>query len=230
MGRVLASAISHIDYLGAFDEMVESRLANLNVEAVLIYLIDIVDADALPILSRQFHVEGYEGYKFAETEIQKRELIKKAIELHRYKGTPWSIKEALKAVGYYNAIIEERLSSGIVYDGSYFHNGSQTYGQGHWADFRVIIDLGNNFGITPQTASDAIILINAYKNVRSRLRDVSYRATLQDYLIGIEEEISNGIESGFSDSLQYTYNGFYTYDGAVTYGAVTETLIVNIEP
>lgn len=224
MANILASGISNIDHITAFDEMIESRFASIDVEAVLIYLIDTVDVDALPSLAAQFDVLGYRGYGLAQTEQQKRDIIKRAIELHRYKGTPWSIKEALKAIGYYNATLEERLINQIYYDGTYNHNGSQTYGPGHWADFRVKIDLGNDMGVTAQSASDAVKLILEYKNVRSRLRDVSYMGNLTEYVVGVEEELNVNIEAGLSDALGYYHDNNYIYGGQITHGTMSETL------
>lgn len=64
------------------------RFAQIDLTALLVYLVDIVDASALPSLAGQFHVRGLEGWLFAANEQEKRELIKQAIELHKYKGTP----------------------------------------------------------------------------------------------------------------------------------------------
>lgn len=64
------------------------RFAQIDLTALLVYLVDIVDASALPSLAEQFHVQGLEGWLFAANEQEKRELIKQAIELHKYKGTP----------------------------------------------------------------------------------------------------------------------------------------------
>lgn len=224
MSNILASGVSNIEHIAAFDAMVEQRFANIDIEAVLIYLIDTVNASALPSLAAQFDVLGYKGYGLAQTEQQKRDVIKRAIELHRYKGTPWSIKEALKAIGYYNATVEERLVNPIYYDGTFNHNGSQYYGPGHWADFRVKIDIGNDMGVTPQSASDAVKLILEYKNVRSRLRDVTYMANLTEYVTDVTEELTINIDAGISDAVGYYYNDTYIYGGQITYGTVTETL------
>jgi phage tail P2-like protein len=78
------------------NELIE-RLGTLDLTPLLVYIIDHVDASALPHLAWQFHIEGWE---LAQTEQEKRNLIKKAIELHRYKGTKWSVINALSAAGY----------------------------------------------------------------------------------------------------------------------------------
>ncbi len=64
------------------------RFAQIDLTALLVYLVDIVDASALPSLAGQFHVQGLEGWLFAANEQEKRELIKQAIELHKYKELP----------------------------------------------------------------------------------------------------------------------------------------------
>lgn len=229
MDNLLASGISSVADIAAFDAMVEQRFADLDIEAVLIYLIDTVNVEALPILAEQFDVLGYKGYAFAVTEQDKREVIKRAIELHRYKGTPWSIKEALKSIGYYNAVIQERLVNPVFYDGTFVHNGSQFYGPGHWADFRVIIDLGSTSGVTPQSAADAIVLINEYKNVRSRLRDVSYQATIQEYVTDLSEDFVCNVEGDMVDAIGYYFDNTYLYAGTITHGVIEEDLVVTIE-
>lgn len=212
MGNILASGISNIPHLAAFDAMVEERFANLDIQAVLIYLVDIVKPSALIPLAEQFDVMGFKGFNFATTEQEQRDLIKKAIELHRFKGTPWSIKEALKAIGYYDVIIEERLDTGILYNGLQYHNGSYYYNSGHWADFRVTLDIGNNMGINALSAEQAVILINEYKNVRSRLVDMNYQASLTDVL-NIADELDITI-TPFN-----LYNGIHNHDSSINYGA-----------
>lgn len=71
------------------------RLERLDLSVLLVYLIDLVGADLLPLLAEQFHVMGDEGWLLANTDEQRRELIRRAIELHRYKGTVWAVKEVL---------------------------------------------------------------------------------------------------------------------------------------
>ena len=68
------------------------RFAQLDLTALMVYLVDLVDASALPALAEQFHVQGLEGWLFTTDEREKRELIKQAIELHKYKGTIWAVR------------------------------------------------------------------------------------------------------------------------------------------
>ncbi|MGC6751651.1 phage tail protein I, partial [Escherichia coli] len=72
------------------------RFAQLDLTALMVYLIDQVDASALPALAEQFHVQGLEGWLLTTDEREKRELIKQAIELHKYKGTIWAVRRVLE--------------------------------------------------------------------------------------------------------------------------------------
>jgi len=64
---------------------------------VLIYSrINDLSEDVLDALAWQFHIEGWE---LARTEQEKRNLIKRAVELHRYKGTLFGIKTACSLAG-----------------------------------------------------------------------------------------------------------------------------------
>jgi len=79
----------------ALNELID-RLGNLDLTSLLIYIIDHVHESALSHLAWQFHIEGWE---LAQTEQDKRNLIKRAIELHRYKGTLYGIKTACEIAG-----------------------------------------------------------------------------------------------------------------------------------
>lgn len=69
------------------------RFSRLDLSTLLVYLVDLVGADLLPVLAEQMHVMGDEGWLLANTDDQRRTLIKRAVELHRYKGTVWAVKE-----------------------------------------------------------------------------------------------------------------------------------------
>ena len=82
------------------------RFAQLDLTALMVYLIDQVDASALPALAEQFHVQGLEGWLFTTDEREKRELIKQAIELHKYKGTIWAVRRVLEILSLPGTISE----------------------------------------------------------------------------------------------------------------------------
>ncbi|EBF9956941.1 TPA: phage tail protein I [Salmonella enterica subsp. enterica serovar Muenchen] len=126
------------------------RFAQIDLTALLVYLVDIVDASALPSLAEQFHVRGLEGWLFAANEQEKRELIKQAIELHKYKGTPWAVRRVLEILSLPGTISE------------WFEYGGKAY------FFKVEIKLINQ-GMDENLFNNLVDLIHEYKNVRSKL-------------------------------------------------------------
>ncbi len=85
------------------------------------------------------------------TEPQKRAQVLGAIALHRKKGTPWAVKQALIRAGVEMPKLIEHI------DGA------------HWAEFDVHISVVDR-PLTNETVTQAMALINAYKAARSHLR------------------------------------------------------------
>jgi len=105
---------------------------------------EIEDEKLLDLLGWQFHIEGWE---LARTIEDKRKLIKSAIELHRYKGTPYAIKKVLEALGLEGQVKE------------WFEYGGEPY------KFKVHVS-----SIPSEELWQRLIhLINEYKNERSWL-------------------------------------------------------------
>ncbi|EOT8834489.1 phage tail protein I [Escherichia fergusonii] len=126
------------------------RFAQLDLTALMVYLVDLVDASALPALAEQFHVQGLEGWLFTTDEREKRELIKQAIELHKYKGTIWAVRRVLEILSLPGTISE------------WFEYGGKAY------FFKVDIELVDK-GMDENLFNDLVELIHEYKNTRSKL-------------------------------------------------------------
>ena len=115
-------------------------LDELPIDKLILRLIDLVDSHHLPILAQSMSVAGVDGYWLAESDEARRNLIKGAYDLHRYKGTPWAVKEIVRRLGFGNATLEEGF-------GGKRHNGEiirrdGVYNYGHsdrWAYYRIII-------------------------------------------------------------------------------------------
>lgn len=127
------------------------RLTGLDMTRLLIYLVDLVEDDALPYLGEQFHIMGGEGWDFAADDTARRALIKSAIELHRYKGTPWAIKQALTKLGLERFALVEHPEGA------------------HWAEFDVDVTVVNR-PLTEAIYPQITELIETYKPARSHLR------------------------------------------------------------
>ncbi|MBF0752249.1 MULTISPECIES: phage tail protein [unclassified Pasteurella] len=86
-------------------------LSRLDTGKIMTTLVDLLDDEFIPLLAEKWSVTGYDGEFLAESSGSKRELIKAAIELHRYKGTPWAIREVLRRLGFGEIDIDEGLKA-----------------------------------------------------------------------------------------------------------------------
>jgi phage tail P2-like protein len=128
-----------------------ARLSALDVSPVLTSLVDLTPATALPLLAEQFHILGAEGWQYATTDAQRRALIKRAIALHRYKGTPWAIRQALASLGLDQCAITERPEGA------------------HWAEFDLEVTLTDR-SADPSLYDTVAAIVEAWKPARSHLR------------------------------------------------------------
>ena len=170
--RPLASALNSIPHLAAFYDIVKTRLDDIDKSVALVNMIDLVPASALPILARQFHVIGFEGWRFATTEDQRRKVLRKSIELHRFKGTPWSIKESLRMIGYDRVSFQEGVDK--VLDGSWILDGDVTLGSTGWAKFRAFVWVDDIELITTEISDVVVGVILEYKPARCHLMDITF--------------------------------------------------------
>jgi P2-related tail formation protein len=101
--------------------------------------------------------------ELALTEAAQRELLKNAIGLHRFRGTPWSVKQALASLGWTTVSLLEGQTSwgGVAYPSN----------QG-WAVFRVMIELAAGQGVSIGAASTAVAAVNFFKPARAWLDSV----------------------------------------------------------
>lgn len=199
-----------VPHIMAFDLLARQRLSQIQLDALLVYMIDTVNASALYWLAQQFDVLGYKGWKLADTEDKKRSLIKKAIELHRYKGTIWAIKEALRTVGYPDAVITEHVT--------------------HWAGFTIQLNAGDT-DVNVDQIAEAVAMVNEYKNVRSHLMGLQFNIVFDDSLVLQDDSYEAGGDT-YSDSVftggDFLYNGLYKYDGTKNYSSDGDVLELTI--
>nr|BAA76526.1 tail fiber [Pectobacterium carotovorum] len=114
------------------------RFDDIDLNALLVYLIDIADSSVLPWLAEQFSLFG-DGWELAESDDSKRALIKAAIDLHRSKGTPWSIKEIIRRFGFGESTLIENIGR-LSYDGEATYNNLYVHGdKAAWAVYRVLL-------------------------------------------------------------------------------------------
>ena len=152
------------------------RLDNIDLSALMVFLVDIVDSSALPWLGEQFSLSG-DGWELAESDDVRRMLIKAAIELHRYKGTPWSIREVIRRFGFGEVDLIEGTGR-LSYDGNRSYNGLFVHGDAAaWAVYRVILK-------QPITNDQAAMLrqtLAAFAPARCHLASLEYQSVAIRY-------------------------------------------------
>jgi len=218
--NILADSISNVPHLAAFDAMVAQRMNDIEIENLLVYVIDTVSASALPTLARQFDIEGFRGYFLATTDEQRRAIIKQAIELKRYMGTVWSIRQAMIAVGFQDATLVEGIDTGDPAT--------------DWARFSIETTIGDTISIDGIAESNLAKLIKEYKPVRSYLEGISYIIGINDVLSDtkLSDELNIVYEAPTMDEdLGYIarfYNGDFLHDGSQKYLESHDSLEITI--
>lgn len=136
----------------ALNELID-RMGTIDLSPLLLYLIDNVNSSALIHLADQFHVLGNEGWNMVSTDYEKKQLIKNAIQNHKYKGTKYSVKKALELLGF---IVD--LKEWFEYGGKPYH-------------FRLkLTSLSQSY---QENLNEKIIqYIDEYKNIRSVLENL----------------------------------------------------------
>ncbi|MBT2375762.1 phage tail protein [Pseudomonas fluorescens] len=120
-------------------ERLNEILEELDLKVMLVYLVDLVKPSLLPLLAEQFFVLDEVAWQLAESADARRNLIKNAVELHRYKGTPWAVREDIRLLGFGEVSIQGGLG-GASYEGSTTFNGFNTYGSSSsWPLYRLIM-------------------------------------------------------------------------------------------
>lgn len=211
---LLASSIANVPHLAAFDKLASYRFNKFQLEQLLIYIVDTVDVSALPWLATQLDVLGYRGMRLATTESQQREVIKNAIQLKRYAGTPWAIKQALRTIGYPDAILVENAGTG-------------PHG---WAEFKIELDTGEN-AISEAKIAELTQMINIYKNTRSHLLAFSYTVNFSDGFTLIDD---NNLEPALDNDetlflgVSRFANGVYFADGSIDASFDSDSLTMEV--
>ena len=136
-------------------------------------LVELVAPEHLELLAESRSILGADGYWLAESDQMRRRLIKGAYELHRYKGTPWAVREIVRRLGFGEVQIIEGM-------GNKHHNGEitrdGTYSHGHsdrWAHYRIIM---NNV-ITNDQAALLRHTLRAFAPARCILAALDYQAS-----------------------------------------------------
>ena len=148
--EVLPPSLRQDENITKLVEVFDNSFTDINekVQNVLIYSrIDELPEELLDLLAWQFHIEGWE---LANSLEEKRNLIRSAIQLHKYKGTKYALKKVLEALNLQGDIQE------------WFEYNGEPY------KFKVYVN-----SIKSEDLYQKIVnLINEYKNERSWLESI----------------------------------------------------------
>lgn len=153
-------------------ELLDESLAEVDLNAMLVYLVDLVKPPLLPILADQFSMLDEAAWLLAESMDARRALIKSAAQIHRYKGTPWAIREVIRLLGFGEVTLIEGLGS-KVRDGSINRTGQFVHGDPTaWARYRVVL----RRAVTNDQAAMLRRLLLSVAPARCRLVSLDYQA------------------------------------------------------
>lgn len=153
-------------------ELLDESLSEVDLDAMLVYLVDLVRPNLLPVLADQFSMLDEAAWLLAESVDARRNLIKNAAELHRYKGTPWAIREVIRLLGFGEVRLQEGLGS-QVHDGTILRDGSHVHGDpSSWPLYRVFLERS----ITNDQAALVRRLLLSVAPARCRLVSLDYSA------------------------------------------------------
>lgn len=172
-------------------ELLDENLAEVNLDAMLVYLVDLVKPHLLPVLADQFSMLDEAAWLLAESGDARRNLIKSSAQLHRYKGTPWAIREVIRLLGFGEITLQEGLGN-QVRDGSIKRDGAHVHGDPKsWPLYRVFLK-------RPITNDQAALL----RRLLLSVAPARCRLVALDY-----------------SSVAIRHNGFARRDGQYNYGS-----------
>jgi phage tail P2-like protein len=116
-----------------------------------------LEENLVDLLAWQYHVDAYDAAVCYEDKLR---LLKNSLRLHRMKGTPWAVKEALRSLGFVDAHITEGYGDEALTN--------------PWAVFDVDVDINGTDGLTDEALARMLRAIAEWKNARSHLRGVRF--------------------------------------------------------
>lgn len=207
----------------AFVQVLLERFAMIDLSTLLINRVDSTPANALPALGWQFGLIGAEGWHLADDVDQKRELIRRAVLLQRRRGTPWAVKEALRALGFPAASIQEGQPR-LLMDGTTTFDAATTLsGDTRWALFGITVDVGEERGLTGRDRELVRQTVAAWKNARSELSRVAFRATVADS-VTVVDALPMRARSPATDPVRWGRGEVALLDGTRSFNQGTRTI------
>ncbi|WP_072670549.1 phage tail protein I [Vibrio injensis] len=161
--------------------------------------------------------EGVDEWDSQWPEQVKRQVIASTPEIRKHRGTVWAVREALRAAGYADAELQEGMPV-LTHDGSQLYDQVETYGGGaRWALFKVIADIGEGKGVGGAELNRLLRLIDRAKNVRSVLREVAYRASVDDVIAAQDDQTVDVLQT-----VEEVRPWGRRYDGVISHNQATQ--------
>lgn len=159
MGKLIYADIIRQDVKFTTLADLANRLDTLDKSKIMTSLIDLLDEKYIELVAEKWSVTGYDGYLLADDIKSKRTLISSAVELHKYKGTPWAVKQICAKLGLGAIGIEENLC---------IKNDREN----EWAYYRILL----NGVMTLAEGRTARKYIQAFAPARSEIEGLDYTA------------------------------------------------------
>jgi len=239
----LPPALASDPRFAALCDLLWEQHAKLPLDKLLLYLVDSAPEVALLPLAEQFSMTEEVIWPAVSTPDAKRNLIKQAIALHRSKGTPWAVKQALAAHGYGDCEIIEHsqhmarwlAAGGEVLDGSNTLDGATDlsapsgdfrFVTHHWAEYALRLNAADG-PTTHAMMREIIRLCAAYAPARARLVTILlFAAARFDATVRLSRFAARG-RVVFTGCRRFTIPDFDTLDGCDIIGG--ETLLSTLD-
>jgi len=135
-------------------------------------------------LARQFDIAG-PLYQAMATRTQKERLVRSALRLQRKRGTPWSVEEVMRLLGFTDAKVLDRTNI-LLYDGEAIHDGTYVFNAyfSHWNQYiiRLCLD-ANSRAFTEFDREQATLIAADWSPLRSELIGWEIRHLITSYAI-----------------------------------------------
>ena len=128
----------------------------------------------LPFLAWAQSIADEEGWSFAESEEARRNLIARSTEIHKKKGTIWSIREVFRMLGLGEVSILENIGR-LRHDGTFNYDGTMVHGgdvSSTWATYIVKL----NVPITNEQAEIVRKILAGIAPARSELTSLDFKS------------------------------------------------------
>jgi len=239
----LPPALASDPRFSALIDLLWQQHASLPLDTLMLYLIDTAPEAALLPLAEQFSMTEEVIWPAVSTPDAKRRLIKEAIALHRAKGTPWAVKQALAAHGYGDCdLIEhgQRMTEWLNAGGELLDGGNALDGTTdlsapdktfrflthHWAEYTLRLNAADG-ETTHAMMREIIRLCAAFAPARSRLVTILlFAAAHFDATVRMIGLTVRG-RAVFDGCRRFTIPAFDTLDGCDIIGG--ETLLDTLD-